>query len=160
MPVYKVRLYGTFNLLQESLEDVIMPTIESLKKAITIFERQGGSVNVIICDDGLQLCNAEEKARRTQYYSLNNLAYVARPPHGQDGFLRRGRFKKAGNLNHCNAISLRIEEILDELRPVAEMEHGRAKWSETEEAAIYDIALAQAIRESNGRTWAAGNIRM
>lgn len=44
MPVYK-----------EGLEAVIVPTIESLKKAITTYERQGGTVSILICEDGMQV---------------------------------------------------------------------------------------------------------
>ncbi|KAL7418822.1 hypothetical protein Q5752_006506 [Cryptotrichosporon argae] len=151
MPVYK-----------EDLADVIIPTIDSLKKAITTYERQGGSVNVIVCDDGLQLLSEEERNRRIQYYSLNNVAYVARPAHGQDGFLRRGRFKKAGNLNYCNTLSWEIEDIMDELRPAkqAELEIGPEQWLERDEREVYADALKIAVDASEGRTWAAGNVRI
>lgn len=74
-------------MLQESLEDVIVPTIESVKAAMTTYERQGGRVNLIVCDDGLQLLSETETRERLQFYAINDLAYVARPPHGVDGFL-------------------------------------------------------------------------
>jgi hypothetical protein len=139
-----------------------MPTIESLKKAMTTFERQGGTVNVIICDDGLQLISEEDKARRIDYYAMNNIAHVARPPHEKDGFQRRGRFKKAGNLNYCNSLSLRIEDLMDEMRAerLAEEEKPMEMWSEGDDKKLYDEALAKALEESEGRTWAAGNVRM
>lgn len=151
MPVYK-----------ESLEQVIMPTIESLKKAMTTFERQGGTVNVIICDDGLQLVSEEDRHRRTEYYAMNNIAYVARPPHEKDGFQRRGRFKKAGNLNHCNALSLRIEDIMDEMRAeiLASEEKPMELWSEADDGKLYETALVRALEEGEGKTWASGNVRM
>jgi len=139
-----------------------MPTIESLKKAMTTFERQGGTVNVIVCDDGLQLISEGDRHRRVEYYAKNNLAYVARPAHGQDGFQRRGRFKKAGNLNYCNALSLRIEDLMDEMRVeiLSNEEKSVEAWSEEEDKKLYEVALAKAIEESEGRTWAAGNVRM
>jgi hypothetical protein len=151
MPVYK-----------ESLDGVIMPTIESLKKAMTTFERQGGTVNVIICDDGMQLISEEDRQRRTDYYAMNNIAYVARPAHAKDGFQRRGRFKKAGNLNHCNALSLRIEDIMDEMRAeiLTEEEKPMECWSENDDKKLYDAALIKALEESEGKTWASGNVRM
>ena len=151
MPVYK-----------ESLEDVIIPTIESVKKATTTFERQGGRVNIIVCDDGLQLVTEDEKRRRMKFYTDNNLAYVARPPHGQNGFQRRGRFKKAGNLNHCNTLSLRVEEIMDETRAevVARLGKTMEWWSETDEKLLYNEALTKALVETEGRSWAQGNIRI
>jgi hypothetical protein len=139
-----------------------MPTVESLKKAMTTFERQGGTVNVVVCDDGLQLISEEDRHRRIEYYAKNNLAYVARPPHGKEGFQRRGRFKKAGNLNYCNALSWRIEDLMDEMRDeiLSSEEKPMECWSEEEDTKLYEIALAKAIEESEGRTWAAGNVRM
>jgi hypothetical protein len=165
MPVYKVCISCvdvTVADLQESLDSVIMPTIESLKKAMTTFERQGGTVNVIICDDGLQLVSEADRHRRLEYYAKNDIAHVARPGHGQDGFQRHGRFKKAGNLNYCNTLSLRIEDLMDEMRAeiLANEEKGMEMWSEEEDKRLYEVALAKAIEESAGKTWAAGNVRM
>ena len=153
---------------QESLEDVIMPTIESLKRAVTTYERQGGSVSILMCDDGLQLLPEAEVAKRKDFYFNNNIAYVSRPGHNVDGFIRKGRFKKAGNMNFANALSLRVEEIMDDLRPPArEMAQVKAEqdgneawyWSESEENSLYDQALAQGLEEKKGKAWAAGNIR-
>ena len=45
MPVYK-----------ESLAGVIRPTVASLKAAISQYELQGGTANIFINDDGLQVC--------------------------------------------------------------------------------------------------------
>lgn len=166
MPVYKVCLMTTVVRCvpdnQEPLDSVIMPTIESLKKAMTTFERQGGTVNVIICDDGLQLVSEEDRHRRVEFYAKNNIAYVARPGHGQDGFQRRGRFKKAGNLNYCNTLSLRIEDLMDEMRVeiMANEEREMEMWSEEEDMRLYEVAHAKAVEESAGKTWAAGNVRM
>jgi cellulose synthase/poly-beta-1,6-N-acetylglucosamine synthase-like glycosyltransferase len=149
LPVYK-----------ESLEDVIIPTVESLKRAITTYERQGGSVGILVCDDGLQLLDQAEADKRRQYYFNNSIAYVARPGHNVDGFQRKGRFKKAGNMNFANALSLRVEEIMDDLRPTAkeacEPDHF---WSDMDENLVYESALAQGLEESKGKAWAAGNIR-
>ncbi|RSH89178.1 hypothetical protein EHS25_002290 [Saitozyma podzolica] len=151
LPVYK-----------ESLEDVIMPTLESVQRATTVFERQGGAVNVIVCDDGLQLLDEEYRARRIKFYTDHNVGYVARPPHGVDGFERRGRFKKAGNLNHCNALSLRVEDIMDEMRVGAEIATGQGPeyWTELDERELYDTAFARALEEADSKTWAQGNIRI
>jgi cellulose synthase/poly-beta-1,6-N-acetylglucosamine synthase-like glycosyltransferase len=150
LPVYK-----------ESLEDVIMPTIASLKKAITTYERQGGSVGILVCDDGLKLLSQEDADERRSFYFNNSIAYVARPGHNQDGFIRKGRFKKAGNMNFTIRLSLRVEEIMDELRPAAQEEKGAEHyWCDLDENALYDDALAQALEESEGKAWAAGNIRI
>jgi hypothetical protein len=44
MPVYK-----------ESLEEVLKPSVESLKKAMQTYARQGGTSNIFINDDGLRV---------------------------------------------------------------------------------------------------------
>nr|XP_031861885.1 uncharacterized protein CI109_002714 [Kwoniella shandongensis]KAA5528957.1 hypothetical protein CI109_002714 [Kwoniella shandongensis] len=150
LPVYK-----------ESLEEVIQPTIESLKKAITTYERQGGSVSILICDDGLQLLSKAEADKRRRFYFDNSIAYIARPGHGVDGFIRKGRFKKAGNMNFATTLSLRVEEIMDDLRPPAQEAKGADHfWNELDELEIYDQALAQVLEEREGKAWAAGNIRI
>ncbi|KAL7424392.1 hypothetical protein Q5752_000074 [Cryptotrichosporon argae] len=153
MPVYK-----------EGLEGVIIPTVESLKKAITTYERQGGSVNIFIFDDGMQLWDEQEAEIRKAYYDRNNIGWTARPKHGKDGFFRKGRFKKASNMNFGIQLSLRTEEIMDELRPMPDENDAEAKanwvWTEDDEREIYEEALAMALEESNGVAWAAGNIRV
>jgi hypothetical protein len=139
-----------------------MPTIESLKVAVTTFERQGGTANIIVCDDGLQVLPSAERSRRMAYYKQNNLAFVARPAHGIDGFERRGRFKKAGNLNYCNILSLEIEQTIEDLRSDAMVsaDKGFLTWSEKEETHLYQTVLDKKLLERGGKTWADGNIRM
>jgi hypothetical protein len=150
LPVYK-----------EDLEDVIMPTVESLKIAQATYERQGGSVSILVCDDGLQLISPEEVDARKRFYHNNNMAYVSRPGHGVNGFQRRGRFKKASNMNFAIQLSLRVEEILDEMRPHAQDAMGEDYfWSDEDEQSLYEAALSQGVSETEGLAWADGNIRM
>ncbi|EIW68700.1 hypothetical protein TREMEDRAFT_31854 [Tremella mesenterica DSM 1558] len=153
MPVYK-----------EGLEGVIIPTVESLKKAITTYERQGGSVNIFIYDDGMQIWDEEEQEIRKAYYDRNNIGWTARPKHGANGYIRKGRFKKASNMNFGNRLSLRVEEIMDELRPEPPADDPLAlatwQWTDEDEMEIYEEALAKALDETNGIAWAAGNIRI
>lgn len=150
MPVYK-----------EGLEAVIVPTIESLKKAITTYERQGGTVSILVCEDGMQLWSEADAEVRKAYYDRNAIGWVARPKHGKDGFLRKGRFKKASNMNFALALSLRIEEIMDEIRPVpAEDEKDDWIWTDDDEGEIYEEALQRGLEETNGIAWAAGNVRI
>lgn len=85
MPVYK-----------ESLDDVIKPTLGSLYESGEHYRMNGGSYNIFINDDGLQLVSDGERLARIAYYSTLGAGYVARPPEG-----RAGRFKKASNLNFC-----------------------------------------------------------
>lgn len=74
-PVYK-----------EDLADVIVPTVQSLKIAVSTYERQGGTASIFINDDGLQLISAEQRELRKAYYKLNDIGWVARPGHGKNGF--------------------------------------------------------------------------
>lgn len=83
-PVYKEGLVG-----------VIQPTVRSLKKAIATYELQGGSANIFYNDDGLQLISEEERQARIDYYADHSIGWTARPKHNSDGFVRRGKFKKA-----------------------------------------------------------------
>ncbi|KAJ9113692.1 hypothetical protein QFC22_006001 [Naganishia vaughanmartiniae] len=146
---------------REALEEVIMPTVESLKAAQATYERQGGTVSILVCDDGLQLISPEQVEARKKFYFNNNIAYVARPGHGANGFERRGRFKKASNMNFAIQLSLRVEEILDDMRPPAQEAMGVDYfWCDDDEQALYEAALGQAIMESEGRAWADGNIRI
>lgn len=67
-------------------------------------------------------------------------------------------------MNFGNRLSLRVEEIMDELRPEPAEDDHEAQlnwvWTDEDEKEIYEEALAMAIEESNGVAWAAGNIRV
>ncbi|KAF9447333.1 hypothetical protein P691DRAFT_776203 [Macrolepiota fuliginosa MF-IS2] len=104
MPVYK-----------ESLEAVLAPSIESLKKAMQTYARQGGTSTIYINDDGLRLLGPAERDERLAYYANHNIGWVARPKHdpSPDGFKRAGRFKKASNMNYGLALSLKAEKHLE-----------------------------------------------
>jgi cellulose synthase/poly-beta-1,6-N-acetylglucosamine synthase-like glycosyltransferase len=106
MPVYK-----------ESLESVLAPSIESLKKAMQTYARQGGTSTIFVNDDGLRLLTDEERDTRVAYYADHNIGWVARPKHDNapDGFKRAGRFKKASNMNYGLALSLKAEKHLEVL---------------------------------------------
>ncbi|KAJ3034942.1 hypothetical protein HDV00_004520 [Rhizophlyctis rosea] len=138
----------------EGLESVIAPTVESIKRAISTYEQQGGSANIFICDDGLQILSPKEAQRRKEYYYDNLIGYVARPKHGENGYQRKGRFKKASNLNHSLAVSLKVEDRMAALDP-----HQRLD-PETE-GAMYAQVLQDVLREvDDSATWAEGDIRI
>lgn len=103
MPVYK-----------ESLEQTITPSVESLKKAMQTYARQGGSSTIFINDDGMQLIPPAERAARQAFYAQHNIGWVARPKHDPlgSGFVRPGRFKKASNMNYALALSMKLEKFL------------------------------------------------
>src|ERR1700722_17342249 len=85
-PVYK-----------EGLTSVIAPTVKSIKQAMSTYELQGGSANMLINDDGLQIIGDEERRTRIYFYADHSIGWTARPKHGSEGFLRRGKFKKVCN---------------------------------------------------------------
>ncbi|KZT00078.1 uncharacterized protein LAESUDRAFT_732624 [Laetiporus sulphureus 93-53] len=114
MPVYK-----------ESLDTVLAPSIESIKKSMQTYARQGGTSTIFLNDDGLRLLPVEERDARIAYYANHGIGWVARPKHDEsaDGFKRRGRFKKASNMNYGLKLSLLAEKHL-ELLLAQEKERG------------------------------------
>lgn len=160
MPVYK-----------ESLEAVLAPSIQSIKKAMKTYARQGGSSAIFINDDGLQLLPPAERNARITYYTNHGIGWVARPPHSNepDGFKRAGRFKKASNMNYALQLSLRLEKNLETLvnqekpgvRPPTYNQSRSRKFSvgtidgaepstdgtESDEMALEDRALLMAVEQ-------------
>jgi len=140
-PVYK-----------EGLGGVIAPTVKSIKQAMSTYELQGGSANMFVNDDGLQLIGEEDRRARIEFYADHSIGWVARPGHGSNGFKRRGKFKKASNMNFALMISCRVEEKL--------LAHVRGpEWTQHDEAQAYERALKEVLEE-DGRAWADGNIRV
>jgi hypothetical protein len=132
---------------------VIIPTIKSIKKAISTYELQGGSANIFINDDGLQIIPEDERQARIQFYEDYGIGWTARPGHGQDGFERKGKFKKASNMNYGLSISARVEERLQQIdRPY--------DWSQADEVIAYERSLLEVLAEGENRAWADGNIRV
>ncbi|KXH66949.1 hypothetical protein CSAL01_02320 [Colletotrichum salicis] len=149
MPVYK-----------EGLNAVIKPTVLSLKTAISTYEMQGGSASIFVNDDGMQLISEDEASARREFYEEHNMGWVARPGHNPkpadpsvQPFIRRGRFKKASNMNYALMTSNKVEEKLKHI-------NRGSRWSQDSEDQAYEQALAEVLDESEGRTWAEGNIRM
>ncbi|KAF2186273.1 hypothetical protein K469DRAFT_573231 [Zopfia rhizophila CBS 207.26] len=148
MPVYK-----------EGLHSVIEPTIRSIKAAISTYELQGGTANIFVNDDGMQLLDEALQRQRQDFYDEHNIGWVARPGHNPKGlegartFNRRGKFKKASNMNYGLWISVQIEEKLAAIE-----RHG--DWSQKDEIAAYSRALREVIAERGGEAWADGNIRI
>lgn len=139
-PVYK-----------EGLGAVIALTVRSLKAAISTYEMQGGSANIFINDDGLQILEERERQKWIEFYSDNCIGWTARPKHGSDGFVRKGRFKKASNMNFGLGISNAIEAKLAEV-------HRPESWNQHDESLEYDRCLREVLDHSRG--WADGSIRI
>ena len=150
-PVYK-----------EGLWSVIDPTIKSIKAAISTYEMQGGTANIFVNDDGIQLIPPEEAQERKDYYDEHNIGWVARPKHipkpageTEKPFIRAGKFKKASNMNYALNVSARVEDRLStNIRPTD------GSWTADQERFAYNTAFAEIITEDEGRTQAAGNIRV
>ncbi|THV51466.1 hypothetical protein BGAL_0110g00250 [Botrytis galanthina] len=140
-PVYK-----------EGLAAVIAPTVSSIKKAISTYELQGGSANIFINDDGLQLLDEATRQQRIDFYADHGIGWTARPPNGQNGYERKGKFKKASNMNYGLALSNSIEEKLQDIeRP--------ATWTQVDEVAAFESCMSEVLDE-NPEAWAEGNIRI
>lgn len=150
MPVYK-----------EGLNAVIRPTVVSLKTAISTYEMQGGTANIFVNDDGMQLIKDEDAQARRDFYDEHNIGWVARPAHcpkpdsekGEKPFLRRGKFKKASNMNYALHVSNRVEDKLA-------LVDRSGRWVQEQESTAYQTCLAEVLDEDEGRTWAEGNIRV
>ncbi|PNS14858.1 hypothetical protein CAC42_2087 [Sphaceloma murrayae] len=140
-PVYK-----------EGLEGVIAPTVKSCKAAMSTYELQGGSCNMLFHDDGLQLIDEDERNARIDFYTDNNIGWTARPKHGSEGFVRKGKFKKASNMNFGMMVSCNVEAKLLAL-------DRHVNWNQNDEAEAYGNAL-QEVLDEHGRAWADGNIRI
>ena len=100
IPVYK-----------ESLETVIKPTIISLLECKAFYDGHI-DVNIIVSDDGLQAINSSDKQERIRFYEENNIGYIGRPPQN-----RKGKFKKASNLNFSMAISRLYSMLIKKHEP-------------------------------------------
>jgi hypothetical protein len=165
MPVYK-----------EGLEGVIMPTIESLRDAISHYESRGGKIvrlilyksngvdwypgaaKILINDDGLACIPKEDAEKRRAFYRDNNIAWVARPKHG-DNFIRKGKFKKASNMNYALNLSLKVEDAMFSRLQQYEAHERTDLISSYIEEQMYRESLAQVLKE-NPRAEAEGDIRI
>jgi hypothetical protein len=149
MPVYK-----------EGLTAVIEPTVRSLKQAISTYEMQGGTANILINDDGMQLISCEMSKARQDFYDEHNIGWVARPPHNpkpQDAneitFTRRGKFKKASNMNYAMWLSVKAEARMAEI-------DRHEKWNQKEENDAYELVMQEILAGIDHEAWGDGNIRI
>jgi hypothetical protein len=103
--------------------------------------------------------NEVEKEERANFYHDNNIGWVARPKHNENGYVRRGRFKKASNMNFALNISNKVERILRNRieRKLRDEKTDRIDF--LEEDAIYREALAEVLA-GDSRASVGGNIRI
>ncbi|PMD21641.1 hypothetical protein NA56DRAFT_625597 [Hyaloscypha hepaticicola] len=78
------------------------------------------------------------------------------------GFLRKGKFKKASNMNYGLAFSERVEKEFSRLMQIELEKRGITEEDLTvdDDDAIYQQALNNMLVADEGRTWADGNIRV
>jgi hypothetical protein len=142
----------------ESLEGVVKPTVASLQAAISFYESRGGSARIFMNDDGMAIRSEADNAKFHEFYINNNIGWVSRPKHNHEGFVRRGKFKKASNMNFALNISNRVEDELQNLVN-ALYATGQTSITEEQEDALYQQAL-DVVLTADPRAKAGGNIRM
>lgn len=142
----------------ESLEGVVKPTVASLQAAISYYESRGGSARIFMNDDGMAIRSEEDNKKFREFYINNNIGRVSRPKHNHEGFVRRGKFKKASNMNFALNISNRVEDELQSLVN-AMYEKGEVSITDEQEDELYRQAL-DTILAADLRAKAGGNIRM
>lgn len=81
--------------------------------------------------------------RRIQLYMEHTIGWVARPKHGLDGYIRRGKFKKSSNLNELFRLSYLTEERMNLIHSEGEYRVSGSEHS----AALYEKALTQVLEE-------------
>ena len=124
------------------------------------YARQGGTSNLFVNDDGLQLISPEERDARIAYYEDHGIGWVARPPHQDDkktkkgvkaqpGFKRAGRFKKASNMNYALDLSLRLERHLEALKEEREMRRVAANENGTVESEEENARMSMSNNHSS-----------
>ena len=155
MPVYK-----------EGLKGVILPTITSLVAAVKYYEDRGGTASIFVNDDGMQLVKSELAEARKAFYELNGIGWCSRPAQcTEDGpkfFIRKGKFKKASNMNYCLDFSLRVEDELLKLieKKCAEEHCTQDDLTVEDEDDLYTQARDTVLDRDGGKTLSAGDIRL
>lgn len=94
-----------------------------------------------------------------RYLLDNNIGWVARPKHddSEGGFKRRGRFKKASNMNYGLSVSLRMESWITKIeeQKARDASTGSSETDDDDEE-IEEKALRLALEEiyeENGKKW-------
>jgi hypothetical protein len=115
--VLHLLLYASPRVKTDYDDDPSAPSVMSIKKAMQTYSRQGGTSSIFVHDDGLQLIPEADRDERIRFYADHGIGWVARPKHddSEGGFKRRGRFKKASNMNYGLALSLKMERIIQRL---------------------------------------------
>ena len=130
------------------------PSVNSLKKAMQTYARQGGTSSIFIHEDGLQVISEEQRQERIAFYANHNIGWVARPAHDNSpgGFKRAGRFKKASNMNYGLALSIKLEKYLKTLVEAVEQGEMEEEGPQSLEDKALEMAIEETFEES-GQKW-------
>lgn len=113
----------------------------------------------------MQLLPEEDANKRKDFYDEHNIGWVARPKHNPRPkkasadfdesklFVRKGKFKKASNMNFALMFSNRIEEKLASISR-------HPAWTKENENKAYQKCFDEVLVELKGKAWAAGNVRV
>jgi hypothetical protein len=107
----------------------------------------------------MRVITEEEAQKRRDYYHDNNIGWVARPKHEKDGFQRKGRFKKASNMNFALNVAVMVEEYLQQMMDVEIAASGSEYVDDEKLDEMYRQCLDRVLNEDD-RVMAAGNVRM
>lgn len=108
-------------------------------------------------DDGLNHLSPEQQEERISFYHDNNIGWVARPKNNDNGYIRKGKFKKASNMNFALNVSNKVEDKLLEM--LADTLSTTDMIDPTQQETLYRLALEDVV-SSDGRVKAAGDIRI
>ncbi|RGP78915.1 hypothetical protein FLONG3_2820 [Fusarium longipes] len=114
--------------------------------------KKGGFLSWFKRSDKNAVNNAEKDESEMSPQELSN----------KIGFLRKGKFKKASNMNYGLSFSNRVEDELVRLTQIEcqQRECSEADLTVDDDNLLYQQALANMLAEDKGRTWAEGNIRI
>ncbi len=113
----------------------------------------------------MQLIPEEDARKRQDFYDEHNIGWVARPRHNprpkkadvdfdqSTEFYRKGKFKKASNMNYALMVSNCVEEKLARIPR-------HPGWTKENENDAYAECFSEVLADLKGRAWAAGNIRV
>jgi len=113
----------------------------------------------------MQLISPEDAHKRQEFYDEHSIGWVSRPKHIERPkkpdenfdeskvFIRKGRFKKASNMNYGLMVSNRIEDKLADIPR-------HPGWTKENENEVYAQCFSEVLEELNGKAKAGGNIRV
>jgi hypothetical protein len=107
----------------------------------------------------MRLLDEEDAHARMDFYHDNNIGWTARPKDKTEGYTRKGRFKKASNMNFALNASLKVETYIRQMMAEKYTRDGDDMVSQYEEEEMYKSALDRVLNEDSLLV-GAGNIRI